>query len=87
MFNCKILHYTKSNFTLYIKENTQLEQKKNGKKFAAIIISSIVIASLLAVVLIQVFYATYDPTKYGRNNGGIDQGDTNTEQVDENENE
>jgi len=49
------------------------EEKKNGKKFAAIILSTIAIASILVVIIITAFYELYDPTKYGRCNGGIDQ--------------
>ena len=49
------------------------EEKKNGKKVAIIILSSIAIASIFSVIIITAFYALYDPTKYGRCNGGIDQ--------------
>lgn len=49
-----------------------MEQKQNGKKVATIIISTIVVASLLVVVIISAFYELYDPTKYGRKNGGVD---------------
>ena len=49
------------------------EEKKNGKKVATIILSSIAIASILVVIIITAFYELYDPTKYGRCNGGIDQ--------------
>ena len=49
------------------------EEKKNGKKFATIILSAIAIASILVVIIITAFYELYDPTKYGRCNGGIDQ--------------
>ena len=49
------------------------EEKKNGKKVATIILSSIAIASILVVIIITAFYKLYDPTKYGRCNGGIDQ--------------
>ena len=44
----------------------------SGKKLAAIIIGLIVVASIFAVIVITIFYNTYDPSKYGRNNGGID---------------
>ena len=53
--------------------NTLAEEKKNGKKVATIILSSISIASILVVIIITAFYELYDPTKYGRCNGGIDQ--------------
>ena len=49
------------------------EVKKNGKKFATIIVSTIAIASILVVIIVTAFYELYDPTKYGRCNGGIDQ--------------
>lgn len=49
-----------------------MEQKQNGKKVATILISTIVVASILVMVIITAFYKFYDPTKYGRNNGGID---------------
>lgn len=46
----------------------------SGKKMGTIIISAIIGASLLAVILITIFYNVYEPEKYGRNNGGVDQG-------------
>ena len=49
------------------------EEKKNGKKVAMIVLSSIAIASIFIVIIITAFYELYDPTKYGRCNGGIDQ--------------
>lgn len=49
-----------------------MEQKQNGKKVATILVSTIVIASILVMIVITAFYKFYDPTKYGRNNGGID---------------
>ncbi|MGM9951724.1 MAG: hypothetical protein ACI33P_16430 [Lysinibacillus sp.] len=50
-------------------------EKKNmsGKKMGIIVISCIAAASLLAVIAITIFYNTYDPSKYGRNNGGVDE--------------
>ena len=45
----------------------------SGKKVGVILISVIVAVSLLSVILITVFYNVYDPEKYGRNNGGVDQ--------------
>ncbi|MFF5996202.1 hypothetical protein AAGS61_15915 [Lysinibacillus sp. KU-BSD001] len=62
------------------------ERTSNGKKFAFIVIGSIIIASIFAVIVITIFYNTYDPSKYGRNNGGVDpnnRGVPETEQVDE----
>lgn len=50
-----------------------VEEKKNGKKFATIILGTIATASILVVIIITAFYQLYDPTKYGRCNGGIDQ--------------
>lgn len=48
------------------------EKQMSGKKMVTILISIIVSVSLLAVILITVFYNMYDPEKYGRNNGGVD---------------
>ena len=48
-------------------------KQMSGRKMGIIILSSIVAASLFAVILITVFYNMYDPEKYGRNNGGVDQ--------------
>lgn len=53
--------------------DTLAEEKKNGKKVATVILSSIAIASILVVIIITAFYELYDPTEYGRCNGGIDQ--------------
>ncbi len=64
-----------------------MEKKSvSGKKMTGIVIGSIIAASLLAVIIITIFYNTYDPSKYGRNNGGIDQnnkGVPETEEIDE----
>lgn len=51
-----------------------MEEKKgtSGKKIGIIVIGSIIAASIFAVIVITIFYNTYDPSKYGRNNGGID---------------
>lgn len=51
-----------------------MEEKKgtSGKKIGIIVIGSIIVASIFAVIVITIFYNTYDPSKYGRNNGGID---------------
>lgn len=51
-----------------------MEEKKqmSGKKMGSILIGIIVGTSLLAVILIMVFYNVYDPEKYGRSNGGVD---------------
>lgn len=43
------------------------EKKTNGKKLAMIVVGSIVLATIFVVVVIQIFYATYDPKKYDRN--------------------
>ena len=52
-----------------------MEEKKgtSGKKIGIVVIGSIIVASIFAVIVITIFYNTYDPSKYGRNNGGIDQ--------------
>lgn len=47
-------------------------KETSGKKVATVVIGSIVAASLFAVIIITIFYNTYDPSKYGRNNGGVD---------------
>lgn len=47
-------------------------KQTSGKKVAYIVIGSIIVASFFAVLVIQLFYMTYDPSKYGRKNGGID---------------
>lgn len=64
-----------------------MEKKSvSGKKMTGVIIGSIIAVSLLAVIIITIFYNTYDPSKYGRNNGGIDQnnkGVPETEEIDE----
>lgn len=51
-----------------------MEERKgtSGKKIGIIVIGSIIAASIFAVIVITIFYNTYDPSKYGRNNGGID---------------
>jgi hypothetical protein len=49
------------------------KKETSGKKVAYIVIGSIVAASIFAVIVITIFYNTYDPTKYGRNNGGVDE--------------
>ena len=48
------------------------EKQMSGKKLAYIVIGSTIIVSIFAVLVIQLFYMTYDPSKYGRKNGGID---------------
>ena len=48
------------------------KQGTSGKKIGLIVIGSIIVASVFAVIVITIFYNTYDPSKYGRNNGGID---------------
>ena len=64
-----------------------MEKKSmSGKKMGVIVIGSIVAASLLAVIVITIFYNTYDPSKYGRNNGGVDEnnkGVPETEEIDD----
>ena len=58
----------------------------SGKKVGMIVIGSIIAVSMFAVIVITIFYNTYDPSKYGRNNGGIDpnnKGVPETEDIDE----
>ena len=43
------------------------ENKSNGKKVALIVVGSIIVAAVFVVIVIQIFYATYDPKKYNRN--------------------
>lgn len=62
------------------------DKKTNGKKVAYIVVGSIIVASLFAFLVITAFYKTYDPSKYGRNNGGVDpdnRGVPETEEIDE----
>lgn len=47
-------------------------KETSGKKVAYIVMGSIIAASIFAVIVITIFYNTYDPSKYGRNNGGVD---------------
>lgn len=65
-----------------------MEERKgtSGKKIGIIVIGSIIAASIFAVIVITIFYNTYDPSKYGRNNGGIDpdnKGVPETQEIDE----
>ena len=46
--------------------------KKNGKKVSIFISLTLLVSSVLVVVIIMAFYNVYDPSKYGRTNGGID---------------
>lgn len=62
------------------------EEKKNGKKFATVILSTIAIASILVVIIITAFYELYDPTEYGRCNGGIDQCQDEKKELDDSPN-
>ena len=48
------------------------KKSTSGKKIGIIVVGSIIIASIFAFIVITIFYNTYDPSKYGRNNGGID---------------
>ena len=49
-----------------------VKKESSGKKIAFVVIGSIVAASIFAIIVITIFYNTYDPSKYGRNNGGVD---------------
>lgn len=62
-----------------------MEQNKNGKKVAGFIVGTIVLASILVVIIITLFYQNYDPTKYGRNNGGVNITENETEQIEQND--
>jgi hypothetical protein len=46
--------------------------KKNGKKFALFVGGGICVAALAVAIIIFTFYNAYDPSKYGRSNGGVD---------------
>ena len=62
------------------------KKETSGKKIGIIVIGSIIVASIFAVVVITIFYNTYDPSIYGRNNGGIDpnnKGVPETQEIDE----
>lgn len=62
------------------------KKETSGKKIGIIVIGSIIVASVFAVIVITIFYNTYDPSKYGRNNSGIDhdnKGVPEAEEVDE----
>ena len=62
------------------------KKETSGKKVGIIVIGSIIVASIFAVIVIMIFYNTYDPSKYGRNNGGIDpnnKGVPEAEEIDE----
>ncbi|MEO4054974.1 hypothetical protein [Solibacillus sp. CAU 1738] len=50
------------------------EKNMSGKKMAYIVMGLIIATAVFIVLVIQFFYMTYDPAKYGRKNGGIDQG-------------
>lgn len=63
----------KSDFTVEELILMAGNKETSGKKIAYIVIGSIAIASIFAVIVITIFYNTYDPTKYGRNNGGVDE--------------
>lgn len=43
------------------------EKNTSGKKMAMIVVGSIIVAVIFVVIVIQIFYATYDPKKYNRN--------------------
>ncbi|MER1998352.1 MAG: hypothetical protein ABS882_01145 [Lysinibacillus sp.] len=49
------------------------KKETSGKKVAYIVIGSIIAASIFAVIVITLFFNMYDPSKYGRNNGGVDE--------------
>ena len=59
------------------------KQGTSGKKIGIIIIGSIILASICAIIVITIFYNTYDPSKYGRNNGGIDPDNKGVPEVEE----
>ena len=46
--------------------------RKNGKKFALFITIGLFIASIVVLIVITAFYKLYDPSEFGRINGGID---------------
>ncbi|HCG4535971.1 hypothetical protein LG296_19820 (plasmid) [Ureibacillus chungkukjangi] len=49
-----------------------VNEKKNGKKFALFITIGLFIASIVVLFVITAFYKLYDPSEFGRINGGID---------------
>lgn len=50
--------------------------RSSGSKVALIISGSIIVASVIVVIVILLFFKVYDPSDYGRSNGGIDAGNT-----------
>lgn len=49
-----------------------MRHEKNGKKLVFIIIGILLAASIAVLGATMFFYNSYDPSKYGRNNGGVD---------------
>lgn len=46
--------------------------RNNGNKIAIGIIGSIVVASIICVFVIILFFKLYNPEDFGRTNGGVD---------------
>lgn len=49
-----------------------MSKEKNGKKFAIFLGLGLSAAVAAVIIIIMIFYNSYDPSKYGRSNGGID---------------
>ena len=49
-----------------------VNERKSGKKLALFITMSLFFASIIVFIIITAFYNVYDPSKFGRINGGVD---------------
>ena len=49
-----------------------MTQEKNGRKLVFIIVGILLVASIAIFAVTMAFYNFYDPSKYGRSNGGVD---------------
>ncbi|KOS68264.1 hypothetical protein AEA09_06640 [Lysinibacillus contaminans] len=49
-----------------------VNEKKNGKKLALFITIGLLFASIVVFIIITAFYNVYDPSEFGRINGGVD---------------
>lgn len=49
-----------------------MDQEKSGKRLAVIFVGIVAAAAITVFTIVIVFYNYYDPSKYGRSNGGVD---------------
>lgn len=49
-----------------------VNENKNGKKLALFITIGLLLASIVVFIIITAFYKVYDPSEFGRINGGVD---------------